>query len=87
MNINDVKALKEEAEYHLLNELLPFWTTRFEDKINGGFITHFDEKGNDSGEDEKSLIAQSRCLYTISSAYRAGYGGEEFARLANSSPP
>ena len=41
---------------------------------NGGYITHFDKDGNDSGEDEKSLIAQTRCLYTISSAHRAGYG-------------
>ena len=79
----ELVLLKDEAENHLVNELLPFWTTRFEDKLNGGFITHFDEKGNDSGEDEKSLIAQTRCLYTISSAYRAGYGGEEYLRLAS----
>jgi len=82
MNKDEILLLKEEAENHLLKELLPFWTKRFEDKANGGFITHFDEKGNDSGEDEKSLIAQTRCLYTISSAYRSGYGGNEFARLA-----
>lgn len=83
MSKDELKLLKKEAESHLVNELLPFWTTRFEDKLNGGFITHFDEKGNDSGEDEKSLIAQTRCLYTISSAYRAGYGGEEYLRLAS----
>ena len=83
MRIEELKLLRNEAENHLVNELLPFWTSRFEDKINGGFITHFDEKGNDSGEDEKSLIAQTRCLYTISSAYRAGYGGDEYLRLAS----
>jgi mannobiose 2-epimerase len=82
MNIDEIVLLKKEAKNHLVNELLPFWTNRFEDKLNGGFITHFDEKGNDSGEDEKSLIAQARCLYTVSSAYRAGYGGKEMARLA-----
>lgn len=81
MNREELLNLRKEAENHLKNELLPFWTSRFEDKINGGFITHFDEKGNDSGEDEKSLIAQARCLYTVSSAYRSGYG-EDFARLA-----
>ncbi|HUX95627.1 MAG TPA: AGE family epimerase/isomerase [Bacteroidales bacterium] len=82
MNNDEVLLLRKEVENHLINELLPFWTSRFEDKINGGFITHFDEKGNDTGADEKSLIAQTRCLYTISSAYRSGYGGKEYARLA-----
>ncbi len=82
MNIDELLLQRKEAENHLLNELLPFWTSRFEDKVSGGFITHFDEKGNDTGEDEKSLIAQTRCLYTISSACRAGYGGEEYKRLA-----
>ena len=79
---NDVLALIKEIENHLVNELLPFWTARMIDKINGGYLTHFDEKGNDSGEDEKSLIAQTRCLYTISSAHRAGYGNGEYADMA-----
>ena len=52
------------------------------DNVNGGFITHFDRNGNDSGEDEKSLIAQSRCLYSLSSAHRAGYGDGKYADLA-----
>ena len=57
MNKNDIIKLKNEAENHLINELLPFWTNRMKDDTNGGFITHFDESGNDTGEDEKSLIA------------------------------
>jgi mannobiose 2-epimerase len=52
------------------------------DEINGGFITHFDQEGKDTGEDEKSLIAQTRCLYTIASAHRAGYGNGELEALA-----
>ncbi len=75
--------LKKEAENHLVNELLPFWTTRMIDHENGGYLTHFDEKGNDTGEDEKSLIAQTRCLYTLSSAHRAGYGKGELAKMAS----
>jgi len=82
MNKNEVLTLKQEAEYHLINELLPFWTTRMKDTVNGGYLTHFDKDGNDSGEDEKSLIAQTRCLYTISSAHRAGYGDGKYAELA-----
>ncbi len=79
---SELAALRKEAESHLVNELLPFWTSRMIDKINGGYLTHFDEKGNDTGEDEKSLIAQTRCLYTLSSAHRAGYGNGEYAEMA-----
>ena len=82
MNKNDLAILKTEAENHLVNELLPFWTNRMIDKTNGGFITHFDKDGKDTGEDEKSLIAQTRCLYTISSAHRAGYGDGKYADMA-----
>ncbi len=82
MTKNELITLKEEAHNHLVSELLPFWTTRMIDKANGGFITHFDKDGNDSGEDEKSLIAQTRCLFTISSAHRAGYGGGAYVEMA-----
>jgi len=82
MDKPDVLKLRNEAENHLVTELLPFWTARMIDEYNGGYLTHFDKDGNDTGEDEKSLIAQTRCLYTISSAIRAGYGKEEFKKLA-----
>ena len=73
---------KREAEDHLNNELLPFWFNRCKDDQYGGFITHFDEEGNDTGEDEKSLIAQARSVYTFASAYRNGYGGETSRKFA-----
>lgn len=82
MDKKELIQFKKEAENHLVNELLPFWTTRMVDKTNGGYITHFDEKGNDTGEDEKSLVAQTRCLYTLSSAHRAGYGNGKLAEMA-----
>jgi mannose/cellobiose epimerase-like protein (N-acyl-D-glucosamine 2-epimerase family) len=82
MNREEVKILRDEAANHLINELLPFWITRMVDNKNGGFITHFDKYGNDSGEDEKSLIAQTRCVFTLSSAHRSGYGKGKFAALA-----
>src|SRR5665648_1109096 len=83
MKREEVTTFKNEATSYLVSELLPFWTTRMIDDINGGFITHFDKDGKDTGEDEKSLIAQTRCVYTLSSAHRAGYGEGEFARLAS----
>ncbi len=82
MNREEVIKLKDEAKNHLVGELLPFWTSRMVDVKNGGFITHFDKDGKDTGEDEKSLIAQTRCLYTLASAHRAGYGDGKLADLA-----
>jgi mannose 2-epimerase len=82
MKTEELIALRHEAENHLLNELIPFWVSRMVDKDNGGFLTHFDKDGQDSGEDEKSLIAQARCLYSMSSAHRAGYGEGQFAEIA-----
>ena len=78
----ELVKLKEEAQNHLVNELLPFWTSRMMDERYGGYITHFDGNGDDTGEDEKSLIAQTRCLYTLSSAHRAGYGDGLLAGMA-----
>ncbi len=82
MDRKEVLLFKEESENHLKNELLPFWTSRMKDEKYGGYLTHFDRDGNDTGEDEKSLISQTRSLYTVSSALRAGYGDESFRNLA-----
>lgn len=82
MNREEITRFRDEAESHLVKELLPFWTARMIDDRNGGYITHFDKDGKDTGEDEKSLIAQARCLYTVASAHRAGYGEGKFAALA-----
>jgi len=82
MDKTELQKYRNEAHKHLTEELLPFWTSRMKDESNGGFITHFDVNGNDTGEDEKSLIAQARCLYTLCSTHRAGYGNGELAELA-----
>ena len=83
MTRDTILAARNEAHHHLTSELLPFWLTRCKDEVHGGFITHFDQHGRDTGEDQKSLIAQARSVYTMSSAHRAGYGGglcADFAR-------
>ena len=82
MTNNTLQHYRQELHTHLTTELLPFWTTRTADYTNGGFITHFDQYGNDTGEDEKSLIAQTRSVYTYASAHRAGYGTGQLADLA-----
>jgi mannose 2-epimerase len=82
MNKADFETYRDEMTHHLTQELLPFWLDRALDRENGGFITHFDENGVDTGEDEKSLIAQTRTVYTMSAAHRAGYGNGVCAEYA-----
>ncbi len=82
MDKEQLSAFKDQLKDSLENELLPFWLNRCKDDANGGYATHFDKDGNDTGEDEKSLIAQTRTVYTMSSAHRAGYGGGACAEYA-----
>ena len=77
-----IRTCQAEILHHLMEELLPFWLTRCVDDRHGGFITHFDKDGHDTGEDEKSLIAQSRLTYSMSLAHRAGFGDGRCADLA-----
>jgi len=77
-----IQSCLDESKQYLENKLLPFWLDRCKDLKNGGFITHFDKDGNDTSDDEKSLIAQTRTVYTMASAHRAGYGGGKCAEYA-----
>ena len=80
--LDKIASCRDEAKNHLIHELMPFWIDRCKDEKYGGFITHFDENGNDSGEDQKSLIAQTRTVYTFASLHRAGYGNGQCAEFA-----
>ncbi|MBP8131691.1 MAG: AGE family epimerase/isomerase [Candidatus Hydrogenedentes bacterium] len=71
-----------EVENHLHNELLPFWTTHGVDKECGGFLTYFDRDGNPTGQTDKTLVCQARCIYAYSSAHRAGLGDGRFLEMA-----
>ncbi len=82
MKKEELLSFKNECKNHLINELLPFWLNRCKDDVNGGFLTHFDIQGNETGEDQKSLIAQTRTVYTMSSAERNGYGNGKCSNFA-----
>ncbi|MBN2411374.1 AGE family epimerase/isomerase [candidate division KSB1 bacterium] len=83
MNKEQIITYRQEAENYLTGGLLPFWLDRCKDEKYGGFITHFDRDGNDTGEDQKSLIAQARTVFSMSTAHRAGYGNGKCAEFAN----
>jgi len=77
-----ISACLDECKHHLTTELLPFWLNRAKDDKYGGFITHFDKDGKDSGTDEKSMLGQMRFIYSMSAAHRAGYGDGKCAEFA-----
>ncbi len=79
---DQVSGCLDECKKHFTTELLPFWLDRCKDDANGGFITHFDKDGKDTGEDEKSALAQLRTVYSMSAAHRAGFGGGRCAEYA-----
>lgn len=83
MDKNEAKSHLNELEKHLVTELLPFWVARTVDKKNGGFLTHFDKEGKDSGENEKSLISQTRSILTYSTVHRAGYETDNLQKWQN----
>jgi len=82
MNHEKAQSYLDESLEYFENKLLPFWLDRCKDEQHGGFITHFDSSGNDTGEDEKSLIAQTRTVFSFSHAHRHGYGNGLCAEYA-----
>ena len=75
-------AAVKEVQDHLFNELLPFWMDRGVDKEYGGFLTYLDSKGRPTGETLKTLVCQTRMIYTCSSAHRRHFGQGRFLEHA-----
>lgn len=74
--------LIREVQHHLFHELVPFWLTHGVDREYGGFLTYFDRNGNPTGETVKTLICQTRMIYSLSAAHRANLGEGKFADFA-----
>lgn len=65
-----MNQLKTEVTANLTKNLLPYWSTKMVDNINGGFFGRID--GNDQvfPDEDKGGILNARILWTYSSAYR-----------------
>jgi len=81
-NKSTVMQILERSENYLTQVLLPFWLERSPDPEYGGFLTYFDRNGMPTGETTKTFLMQIRMLYTMSSAYRSGYGDERYLEQA-----
>ena len=77
-----VEKAQQEMQHHLFNELLPFWTTHGVDPKYGGYLTYLDKDGNPTGEGLKTVVCQTRMIYSYSSAHRANLGNGAFLDIA-----
>ena len=62
-DLKKIELWKEEMIHHLTKELFLFWKERCRDDTYAGFLTQFDTYGDDSGIDEKSLLAHMCTIY------------------------
>lgn len=71
-----------EVQDHFRDELLPFWMTHGVDTESGGFLTYLDRNGRPTGDTVKTLVCQTRMIYTFSSVHRAGFGEGKALEIA-----
>jgi len=79
----EITTTLNDARAYLTDVLLPFWLDRAPDPAYGGILPFFDRNGKPTGATEKTFLSQIRMLYTMSSAHRAGYGGNRCKELAD----
>jgi len=65
-----LNQLKTEVTDNLTKNLLPYWSTKVLDTINGGFYGRVDGSNKAYPDDDKGGILNARILWTYSSAYR-----------------
>jgi mannobiose 2-epimerase len=78
-NITDIKT---EFINEVGQSILPFWLRFSVDNKNGGFYGRVDNLGNAIPDAPKSLILNTRILWTFSEAYSA-FGSMEYLKMAD----
>ena len=74
--------LKKEIKENLTTNLLPYWSTKLVDTINGGFYGRVDAKEQIYPDASKGSILNARLLWTFSSAFRI-LGDSSYLHLAD----
>ena len=65
-----LEQLKKEVSDNLTKNILPYWSGKMIDNVNGGFYGRIDGKEQIYPDDDKGGILNARILWTFSSAYR-----------------
>lgn len=62
-NAHQYSQVASEIEQHFRNQVLPFWFPRCVDQEHGGFRPHFRSDGSLGGNNEKTIVFQSRMTW------------------------
>jgi mannobiose 2-epimerase len=76
-----IEQLKKEISINLTDNLLPYWSSKMIDTLNGGFYGRVDFNEKIYPDAEKGGILNARILWTFSSAYRVMHDSS-YLRLA-----
>lgn len=79
---DEIKERRDRVYKYLREKLMPFWLNNSVDKKYGGFLTYFDRNGKPTGVTDKTLVQQTRMIFTMASAHRYGLGDGKCAKLA-----
>ena len=62
----DVEVFRQEVE----ENILPYWIMKTKDPVNGGFYGAISNKGKVNKQADRSMVLNSRILWTFSKAYQ-----------------
>jgi mannobiose 2-epimerase len=69
-DMDNLQVLRKEVRTNLTDNLLPFWSEKVKDDINGGYYGKVDANNTVYPGADKGGILNARILWTFSSAYR-----------------
>ncbi len=69
-DMENLQVLRKEVTANLTDNLLPFWSGKVTDSVNGGFYGRVDATNKIYPDADKGGILNARILWTFSSAYR-----------------
>ncbi len=76
-----INKLNSEVSLNLIQNILPYWSSRMVDDVHGGFYGRIDGNEKVYSDEDKGGILNARILWTFSSAYRV-LGDTAYLNLA-----
>ena len=77
-----IEAFRDEVAADLIDNLLPWWSVKTPDYVNGGFYGRVDMKDSVYTDADKACVLNARILWAYSAAYRVT-GDASYLRIAN----
>lgn len=77
-----ISQFREEVEWELLNNIVPFWIEKSRDNENGGFVGRITGTGDYDWTSDKTIILNSRILWSFSALHNY-YKKPEYYEVAS----